>query len=610
MKRPESHGIDTRGQRIFEACLPPEWVVRDQHPDYGVDYEVEVFEKGSSTGILFKVQLKSTVRPDLSSDGTFISCEIETGRADYLCEKLLAPAALVVADVEAGTVYWATPQLDEELVRRVREAAAVAQKSVTVRVPTANQLPHTLAPLLNAIADAQILLGTRVVQTSTVPHFVSIAGQHLDSDDLIGDLSTKVAALKVRQILSAYDRGSPEDAWALLDEVLRTPDADRSVKITAIIQVERHEQGRLTFPPATAHQAAKITLWAASQMRFVAADGPLVHRLHAAISFRAAQLELLACDGLGMYQNWVANQAGGDPFWRLSLAYARRHNADRLLRKYRECVRLVNFALRRQQYTIVPDCAERVILATLSLIQTLDNEGFAEQANAHRVTLLELGGIGVDIAAHEERWYVVGGLANQTLLAAFRVQDEADRARGMEWAEHQLSRIPLEDLRCEWMDIARRGVERATAALGLQSMTSDEHSALDRQIYQNMAISLGINLDDPKDEVAGVVRLGIADLNPERVLKPCRHLFVKLGSHGLVGEWLRLPTAGSKVLLCTRHGHGVEALSLDACLDGMMNDPCSECPDKAPHDGEWRWTPEWQQEQNRLHGHIDEGSHE
>jgi hypothetical protein len=31
----------------------------------------------------------------------------------------------------------------------------------------------------------------------------------------------------------------------------------------------------------------------------------------------------------------------------------------------------------------------------------------------------------------------------------------------------------------------------------------------------------------------------------------CQHLFVSLGSHGLVGEWLQLPTVGTKFLHCT-----------------------------------------------------------
>jgi len=38
------------------------------------------------------------------------------------------------------------------------------------------------------------------------------------------------------------------------------------------------------------------------------------------------------------------------------------------------------------------------------------------------------------------------------------------------------------------------------------------------QIYQNMASALGIDLADPNDDVARLVQIGIADLDPSRVL--------------------------------------------------------------------------------------------
>ncbi|WP_126652204.1 DUF4365 domain-containing protein [Chryseobacterium aureum] len=60
MKRPTQHVTETISQRIFEDLIPVEWVIREIKPDYGIDYLIEVFKSGQSTGITFFVQLKGS----------------------------------------------------------------------------------------------------------------------------------------------------------------------------------------------------------------------------------------------------------------------------------------------------------------------------------------------------------------------------------------------------------------------------------------------------------------------------------------------------------------------------------------------------------------------
>lgn len=59
-KRPRNHELETESQRAFENAVHPSMVVRPVPDDYGIDREVELFEDGSTTGLTFKVQLKST----------------------------------------------------------------------------------------------------------------------------------------------------------------------------------------------------------------------------------------------------------------------------------------------------------------------------------------------------------------------------------------------------------------------------------------------------------------------------------------------------------------------------------------------------------------------
>jgi len=101
MKRPEQHRTDSRGQALLLSALARTgWVARPLNPDYGLDYEVEVFEDNLATGITFKLQLKSSLAPSYSAGGDFVSISLEVPRARYLVIETQVPTLLVQADVE------------------------------------------------------------------------------------------------------------------------------------------------------------------------------------------------------------------------------------------------------------------------------------------------------------------------------------------------------------------------------------------------------------------------------------------------------------------------------------------------------------------------------
>lgn len=66
-QRPRSHHLEEESNRAFEASLPSHWVHRRLHPDYGLDYTVEIFRQdGKATGLSFHAQLKGTDEQDLA----------------------------------------------------------------------------------------------------------------------------------------------------------------------------------------------------------------------------------------------------------------------------------------------------------------------------------------------------------------------------------------------------------------------------------------------------------------------------------------------------------------------------------------------------------------
>jgi Domain of unknown function (DUF4365) len=120
MQRPEQHVTDTLGHALLTSALAPTgWVLRSLNPDYGADYEVEVFENGRTTGSTFKIQLKSSDEPAYSAARDFVSVSLSVPRARYLVNELQVPTVLVQADVVARRLYWTTPQLEPGLRERL-----------------------------------------------------------------------------------------------------------------------------------------------------------------------------------------------------------------------------------------------------------------------------------------------------------------------------------------------------------------------------------------------------------------------------------------------------------------------------------------------------------
>jgi hypothetical protein len=124
----------------------------------------------------------------------------------------------------------------------------------------------------------------------------------------------------------------------------------------------------------------------------------------------------------------------------------------------------------------------------------------------------------------------------------------------------------------------------------------DDFQTTEAQIYEAMAAAIGIDLSDETDPIAQLVRTGIADINPERVMRDCQHLSVRLGSGGIVADGLRLPTAGSKILRCAIHGHGIGSMSLDRAHQAFKTRYCDQCAERSPRPVGWVWVPEVDEE--------------
>lgn len=81
-QRPRTHILEEESRQAFRAALPPGWIVRDEVPDYGNDFRVDVVgDDGTVTGRSFYVQIKATDEDDLTT--VLGSVRFPRGTADF-----------------------------------------------------------------------------------------------------------------------------------------------------------------------------------------------------------------------------------------------------------------------------------------------------------------------------------------------------------------------------------------------------------------------------------------------------------------------------------------------------------------------------------------------
>ena len=166
------------------------------------------------------------------------------------------------------------------------------------------------------------------------------------------------------------------------------------------------------------------------------------------------------------------------------------------------------------------------------------------------------------------------------------------------WAEAEVEQIADENIR----DWARALIADQSSTLGGETLTDEPlPMPMEQQVYQNMASALGIDLSDSNDLISQMVKVGIDDLDPTRVLRDCAHMFCTLSRRGhnfihfMLAQQLQLPTMGAKVLHCTLHKYTRVGLSFDETYERFLHDYCDKCPDRTPRPADWQYTHEWQQ---------------
>ena len=140
---------------MFEGAIPDDWAAVKQTPDYGVDYRVEVFEKGEKTGNIFGVQLKGSTT--LAPQATTWKLRLKTKHLAAFLDKERQPIFVVLIDTIHKKGRWL-------FVQKFVKENLVANKWRN------KQSAQLLFPISNDITDSDTLSAEVVEAFEYVRH--------------------------------------------------------------------------------------------------------------------------------------------------------------------------------------------------------------------------------------------------------------------------------------------------------------------------------------------------------------------------------------------------------------------------------------------------------
>jgi hypothetical protein len=599
MKRTKSHQIDTKAQRILLSQLPTNWVKREQHPDYGIDYEIEVFQDEQSTGIWFRIQLKGKEKYRETEDSIAIS--FETDKIKYYLSKVPFPVFLFVVHVRKEEIHWLFLQKYVNEVLKVESPKWVEQKSVTIKIPKENIFDDNAKEIESEARNAMIYTNVLHFGTPPWPVAFKIKGAIGDIDKFEAERKKHLREqneIDLQLALKYYEieyRGNSQKLFFEVFDRTKGQDDHVSEHLSSIA-------GILSFY-SVFDEKQNFGIFELSNYGYKLAEK--IQNKRFIYFFQGSLLEAVYYKLIEKIQNSQIIQKVVDAQGRGTGSLLRLFQSEdyrKLLEISKQYSQNIYKSFENGEYWVSLDLLIRLIRINLFPYGRLLTERTKEELKP----LLENASDLIEncMALANALGYIdlkCEILKYKALLRHFQNRDEyKDVLKSMKAfaSEHHLNYyVKHSD------DLLHEFNERSPFPEGPDDFpkpppieeTPDEE--IDK-MHRMLAKAAGIDLEKDNGEIANVVRIGLKDRNPERILKSCSHLEVARGHYGIPGEMLGLPTAGSKFLFC-KYGGSVYGLSLDSMYEGFRKDHCVNCEHHNPMPKDWKWSLAWQQEKDK-----------
>jgi len=472
-----------------------------------------------------------------------------------------------------------------------RPADATNRKHLTLRMLTSNQLPATITRLVESVTQTEQVLASRLIISTPTPTYIRLTDQHLDHDELARDFQDKADFIKLIKAHRLSQAGRHAEAIDKAQRVFDGSEAPLLTKFNAVLTIEAAKLMAAAVNQEPQQNYHLIRLATGRQLRELTRKGPRILKFHALVVWETAKLYRLTQRYHGLLLNWVAHRGKGNVTWKARLLFEKTNCYRQILAKYNQCIRLANYAARLGGPADTPRLLMRIVDAMAHFIGNLKYEKYDDLADGFSNSALQICKLARAIAVEDRDDEGLSTVATKALMTK-----RAPTGEAVDFALSIIEEIHDEEAKQKTRDFVDR-VIRSYRGEKLEGPIKTTY----RQVYENMATALGVNLTEPTDPISELVQIGLADLDPSRVLINCEHIFITFGAHGLVAELLDMPTAGHKILHCDLHRFAIQGLSLDSVYETFKRRYCDGCSDCLPRAPEWKYSDEWQQEENEKH---------
>lgn len=583
---------------IFE---PVGWAVNRIERDYGVDFDIQMFEDNKATGEWFKVQLKSSQSSEYSSKGDFVSETISKDHASHYSTKIRDPIFIVHADVKAKRTFWFAPQLSEPV------AVDDPRTSVTLRIATQNELPGTLAEMIATLRQIRLKLGARSISESPIADFAKSVEDE-DLEKLIRSFQDKTDVLRIQTIHDLVSEGKLEEGKSKLGTIMASSESSVETKFSAVFEEERIEFLEFRRSAAPQSTSAQIHLRVGKRLRLLTKKGPPALKFFALIARKAGELDVLTFQDLGLFMNWMGHvrDQDGNPLIALILAGERLRSTHRIIRKYNQCIRLARYAANSKYRWALPNALLRAAKSISTFVMRLRMGEEEESANQYRESAMQFCRLAVWIAQQNKDDESLSFAVTVVLLLTDKADERnAEREEVLNLAREALSKIrdPKQ------AEATKEALDRGIRRLSGERVEGDPEHDLVTQIMENRAAGLGIDMTNSDDLTVKLVRLGIKDASVERAIQHCVHAFVSIServplSASTLAELLQLPSINAKFIHCDLHDYAVEARTLDIAIERFKREHCDPCKDISSRAADWKYSDEWLEQENQRHAEF------
>jgi len=596
IEKPSEHETNRAGKRLLRDVLEPlGWVVNDVQEDYGIDCNVQVFDKACPTGAWFHVQLKSSICSAYSADLTFLSQELSVDHARHYALEMRGPVIVVHVDVQSRSVFWYAPQLDRRLSVSLY---GTDSKSTTVRIPANQRLPETAPALLDTLERIHLLLANRELTSASVRSFAESLDHMPDQATLYRAFQEKPDTLKLHNIRRLYDQSEFTEAKSRAEVLLCDPDSTIEIKFWAEIQLRAIDYRQTVHSGKPQTELPKVLLAHAKDLQKLTATGPKHLKFYSLIARHAAELDVLVHENSNIFMALHQHlHQDGNPMMALGL-YARRSALSRqIISNYNRCLRLARYATTYPDRWVLGRALAEIVTPLGMYLTTLRSEKHFEAERAFADSALQICKLAVWICQETEDDEGIVLAIIDSLLTTRSVDSDAYR-----WADQAAQSIPDPDVRADAIGCMERAVKRWQG----EKVDGDYHGDTIWQIIQNISTALRIDLSNENDPLVRSLRIAAKDNSPERVLATCEHIVATQGAVGpnarLIRNLFNVDTAGSKVVHCTLHDWHKEGRELDAAFKEFKVSYCDSCPEKKPRPEQWQYTDEARREIETRHG--------